>query len=87
MGAVGKAGQHVVMSKEADTPVRLLFFLGPTVPGNGREADSAANEQAQRQSRKRESLAEMILLFAQVDIGRHDGLWTSVDDDREIGLE
>src|ERR1700677_775962 len=74
------------MRKETDASIRLLVFLGSAVPSDGRDADGPADEQTQRQRRERESLAEMITLFGQVDIGRHDGLRTPVNDDREIGF-
>src|ERR1700693_3195231 len=86
MGAFGKAGQRVVMREETDASIRLLFFLGSTVPGDGGNGDGAANEQTQGQRSEQESLPEMITLFGQVDIGRHDGLRTPIDDDREIGF-
>src|SRR3984885_12657787 len=86
LGTIGKAGQRVVMREETDASIRLLFFLGSTVPGDGGNADSAANEQTYGQRSEQESLPEMITLFGQVDIVRHDGLRTPIDDDREIGF-
>src|ERR1700723_4261206 len=74
------------MRKETDASIRLLLFLGSAVPSDGREATGPADEQTQSQRSEQESLAEMITLFGQVDIGRHDGLRTPIDDDREIGF-
>src|ERR1700733_6901655 len=85
LDTIGKAGQCVVMREETDAPIRLLLFLGSTIPGDGGDADGAANEQTQGQRSERKSLAEMITLFGQVDIGRHDRLRTPIDDDRKIG--
>jgi hypothetical protein len=47
LGAIGQAGERVVKREEADAPIRLLLFLGSTVPSDSRDPDGAANEQAQ----------------------------------------
>jgi hypothetical protein len=42
LGAIGKASQRVVMREETDASIRLLLFLGSTVPSDGGNADSAS---------------------------------------------
>jgi len=44
LGTIGQAGQHVVMREEPDAPVCQFFFLGSTIPSDGRDADGAADQ-------------------------------------------
>jgi hypothetical protein len=41
LGTIGKARQRVVMREETDASIRLLLFLGSTIPGDAGDADRA----------------------------------------------
>ena len=82
---MAKPGQRVVMRKEADAPVRLLFLLCPPVPGDGRYHEGQSGQKAKRGRRFQECSVDLVALLGLVDIGADDGNDSLVGNDWKVG--
>ena len=56
LGAIGEAGQRVVMGEEADAPIHLLLFLGSAKPSDRGNADRGTDEEHRARVAKRNAL-------------------------------
>ena len=71
-GAVGEAGEHVMMGEKLDAPIGLLLFARTQVPGDGRCAKGQSRQQAERDRRGHEIKEEFAALLRFVDESADD---------------
>ena len=74
------------MREKVDAAVGLLLFRCAEIPGNGRNAECGAGQEAEGNRRNHEVVEEIAALLGFVDESCNDRNWPAVDHHRHIGF-